>query len=110
MNRRLEFLYFTKKMLFLFLLGLAIGMTGMTAVISHVQAGQSFTAITLTETEEQGLRDVLENFSGETYESVSLVERPSGQLTADIETIFGLQRFVFEIENDAFTVVDAYRL
>lgn len=110
MTKTFEFITDLKRLFAMGLIGVALGMTGINALLSHVQDTSAHEAMTLSADQEAKVLADLIELTGEELADVQIVKWASGRLTADIDTVFGLQRIVFDIEGETMSIVDAYRL
>ena len=104
-----EFKVFFKKTFFLFLLGLAIGSTGIDMVFARVLEAYETTEVELPEVEQVALDQALTEFIGDEVNGAPLAKLSSGSLIVDMDTIQGFHRFMIEKDQAGeFYVADAF--
>jgi len=108
-KQRFEFNQFSKAMAFLFLLSIALGMTGIQSVQAHIESNRPI-ELGMDETEHKHVERMLSDFVGEPVNDVTIVVRSSGEWTTDLNTLQGTQRLVLSNKEGEWQVLDAFRL
>lgn len=104
-----EFKQFSKRLFFIFLLGLALGSTVVDVVFDRITKAYETTELHLPQAEQVALDNALTEFIGEEVKDAPLAKNSKGALIVDMDTIQGFHRFVIKKDNaDTFYVADAF--